>query len=95
MAKTVEELMDAGLTKAEAERVINRQAKAAEKSESAKARAEKALPKAQADLDHAAARVEHWQGKAAAAQAKVDKYVAVISGESNEVPEDEESADEE
>lgn len=90
MGQTVEQLMDAGLTKAEAERVINRKAKASKKSEGAKARAEKALPKAQAEVDHATERVEHWQGKAAAAQAKVDKYVAVISGESNEVPADDE-----
>ena len=87
MASTKEELMEAGLTEAEAERVINRRTKAAEKNEGAKARAEKALPKAQADLDHAVSRVEHWQGKAAEAQAKVDKYVGVISGDEVEVAE--------
>lgn len=94
MAQTVEDLMAAGLTKAEAERVINRKAKAAEKSEGAKARAEKALPKAQAEVDHAVARVEHWQAKAATAQAKVDKYVGVIEGTSTELPADEDSDEE-
>lgn len=84
MAKTIEELMDAGLTEAEAKRVINRRTKATEKDEKQKALAEARLPKAQEQLDHAAERVEHWQKQAAAAQAKVDKYVAIISGESDE-----------
>lgn len=95
MAQTVEDLMELGFTKIEAERAIARKAKAAEKSDGAKARAEKALPKAQADVDHAVARVEHWQGKAAEAQAKVDKYVAVIEGTQPELPADEEVANEE
>lgn len=84
MAQTIEELMELGLSKAEAERVINRKAKAAEKDAGAKERAEARLPKAQAELDHAASRVEHWQAKAEAAQKKVDRYVAIVSGESNE-----------
>ena len=89
--QTVEDLVKLGLSEAEAQRVINRKAKAEAKSTGAKARAEKALPKAQAELDHAVERVEHWQAAAAKAQAKVDKYVAVVSGESTEV---EESTDE-
>lgn len=81
MASTKEELMAAGMTENEALRVIARKAKAAKQSANAKERAEKALPKAQEDLDHAVARAEHWQGKAAEAQAKVDKYVGIISGD--------------
>lgn len=79
MAQSIEELVALGLSKAEAERVINRKVKAEQKSGSAKATAEKRLPKIQEDLDHAAGRVAHWQTKAAELQAKVDKYVAIIS----------------
>ena len=84
MAQTVEQLMEAGLTKAEAERVVKRRENAAKKSESQVALAEKRLPKAQEQADHAAARQAHWTEVAAKAQAKVDKYVAIISGESTE-----------
>jgi peptidoglycan hydrolase CwlO-like protein len=88
MAQTIEELMELGLSKAEAERVINRKAKAVAKSESSVATAEKRLPKAQAELDHAADRVEHWQAKAEAAQKKVDKYVGIIEGNGEDAGED-------
>lgn len=90
MAQSVEELVALGLSEAEAQRVIKRNTKAAEKSESAKARAERVLPKAQEQLDHAKARVDHWSGKAAELQAKVDKYNAVIAGESTEEVDDDE-----
>lgn len=81
MSKTVEELVALGFTELEAKRAFARKAKAAEKSETTIATAEKRLPKAQADLDHAVDRAQHWQGVAEAAQTKVDKYVAIISGE--------------
>lgn len=84
MSQTVEELVALGLSEAEAKRVINRKEKAEAKSSSAIATAEKRLPKAQEQLDHAANRAEHWNAVAAKAQEKVDKYVAIISGESTD-----------
>lgn len=94
MAQTVEDLVELGLSEAEAKRVINRKAKAEEKASSSKALAEKRLPKAQAALDYANKRKEHWTGVADAAQAKVDKYNAVISGESTEELPAEDDSDE-
>ena len=84
MASTVEELMAAGLTKAEAERVINRKAKAAKSSASQITTAEKRLPKLQELLDHAADRAAHWSNRASEIQAKIDKNVGIISGETSE-----------
>lgn len=85
MSQTVEDLVNLGLTENEAKRIINRKTKAEEKNKSSIETAEKRLPKAQEELDHAADRVEHWQGKAAEAQAKVDKYVGIISGSGESV----------
>jgi hypothetical protein len=84
MSQTVEELVALGLSEAEAKRVINRKAKAEEKATSSKALAEKRLPKAQEILDHANERAMLWAGRAAEARAKVEKYKAIISGESTE-----------
>lgn len=89
MAQTVKELMDLGLSKAEAERVINRKAKWSEKRSVAVARAERLLPKAQEELDYAAGRVEMWAKKAEKANARVEKYIAIIDGTSNEDASDE------
>lgn len=86
MAKTVEELMELGLSQAEAERVVNRAAKAEAKSSSTIATAEKRLPTAQAKLDHASARRDHWQSVVEAEGAKVAKYTAIIAGEEVPVP---------
>lgn len=88
MAQSVEELVALGLSKAEAERVVNRRVKAEAKSSTAIATAEKRLPKAQSDLDYATERRDHWQGVVEAAGAKVVKYTAIISGESVPVPAD-------
>ncbi len=92
MAQTIADLVALGLTENEAKRIVNRKAKEAEKSASQIATAEKRLPKIQADLDHAADRAKHWTDRAAELQAKVDKYVAVISGESTEDIGDEDEA---
>jgi len=86
MASTVEELVAAGLTEAEAQRVVNRRAKAEKKSAGAKERAERMLPKLQEQLDYEVGRAKQWQEKADATQAKIDKYVAIVSGESTEEP---------
>lgn len=93
MASTVEELVEAGLTEAEAQRVINRRAKAEKKSAGAKERAERMLPKLQEQLDYETSRSEQWAEKAAATQAKIDKYVAIVSGESDEEPDADDEAD--
>lgn len=81
MANTIEGLMELGLSKSEAERIVNRNAKAAEKQAAAVARAEKRLPKAQADLDHASARVAHWTKVMQEAGEKVARNTAIIAGE--------------
>ena len=86
--QSVKELMALGLSEAEAERVINRNAKVAKQTASAKARAEKALPKLNDELEHALGRVAHWQAKADAVQAKIDKYSDVVRGETIEEPVD-------
>lgn len=90
MAQTVQDLVELGLSEAEAKRVINRKAKAEEKNAQAIALAEKRLPKAQADLDHASARQAHWAGVVEAAGTKVAKYTAIIAGEDEgtDVPEE-------
>ncbi len=86
MAQTIEQLMELGLSKAEAERVINRNTKEAEKKAAAVERAEKRLPKAQAELDHASDRAAHWKAVAEKAGEKVAKYTAIIAGEDVELP---------
>lgn len=91
MAQSVAELMELGLSEIEAKRVIARKAKAEDKNKSSIETAEKRLPKAQADLDHAADRAAHWQTKAAEAQAKVDKYVGIISGNGEDAGVDDEA----
>jgi hypothetical protein len=93
MAKTVEELVEFGLSKAEAERVVNRAAKAEAKASSTIATAEKRLPKAKEQAAHAADRAKHWAEVSAKADAKVAKYEAIISGESTEDVPDEEADD--
>lgn len=89
MAQSIAELMELGLSKAEAERVINRRAKAEAESAKSKAVAEKRLPKIQADLDHAVERAKLWSGRVDELQAKLDKYNGILG-----VPNEVESADE-
>ena len=93
MAQTVEDLMELGLSKAEAERVVNRKAKEAEKNAAAIATAEKRLPKAQADLDHATARQAHWAKAVEVAGSKVAKYTSIIAGEDVALPVEEETSE--
>lgn len=84
MAQTVKELMELGLSEAEAERVLKRKAKENGKRAEAVARAERLLPKAQEELDYAAERVKMWAAKAEKANARVEKYIAIIDGTSDE-----------
>ncbi len=80
MSQTVQDLVNLGLTEHEAKRIVNRKNKADEKNAKSIETAEKRLPKAQEEVDYATSRIADWQVKAAVAQAKVDKYVGIISG---------------
>ena len=91
MTQSLAELVNLGLTEHEAQRIISRKSKADEKNTKAIETAEKRLPKAQAEVDYAASRVKDWQDKAAAAQAKVDRYVGIISGSGESVDDEADS----
>lgn len=80
MAQTVADLVNLGLTEHEAQRIVNRKTKADEKNAKSIETAEKRLPKAQEEVDYATGRIEDWTAKRDAAQAKVDKYKGIISG---------------
>lgn len=84
MAQTVADLVELGLSEAEAKRVINRKEKAEAKTATSIALAKKRLPKIEEDLAHAKARVEHWTEQAKVLEEKADKYHAVIDGTSTE-----------
>lgn len=80
MTNSIQDLMNMGLSEAEAKRVINRNAKEMAAKEATLARANKRLPKLEAELAHATNRAEHWAGIKDELEAKVAEVSAVIDG---------------